>query len=142
MKPMIKTMTESDIIFDDFLPDSCPPAEAKQHDGEIYRFVFTEDKSKWEIEFTPYFIKCRDKVEPGKECQACGLSSYLQLDIAEEVKEKIPYFRKKAIIVKGIIKSTDGLILNTPSNTSDKHYTWWVSRQSSTLQLFSVLSGA
>lgn len=110
----------------DYYPPICPPSQAEEISGEVYRFTESENPS--EKDFTPFKIlhplqKWENKK---KECESCGLSVLRTHEDCAAMRRKIPSFKKKFISVANLSQN-HGKIKNTPSErTIDHHFTWWV----------------
>ncbi len=75
-----------------------------------------------------------------KECQACGLSVYGTLDGAREAQAALPTLKKKyPLIARGRVTSESGKILETPSDQSKTHITWWVYANIKAHTMFTVI---
>jgi len=106
----------------DFYPDNCPPSEAEPHRGDIYMFRMRNEAV--ELSFTPYIIKCPERVQPGLECIGSGVYCFRTLRELRHMMNAIPKIRRNAISIKTSSRESDGLHKNTGS--SKGHYTWWL----------------
>jgi hypothetical protein len=107
------------------LPKDCPPQDAQDASGEIYRLVnhsppHSDDFRSWREENV-------GKALPNgvTECQAGGLSVYRNKMDACRTIRRIPRF-KKAQPALGVLAPSLGKILCTPSREGQSHHTWWV----------------
>jgi len=108
------------------LPPNCPPREAEEASGEVYRLVnknppVAKDFLSW-YESKPE-MTYEDR---SKECQAHGLSVYNQKSSILSLLKRIPTLRKNKKVALGRLTPDLGVMLNTPSNEDKLHYTWWV----------------
>jgi hypothetical protein len=110
----------------EYFPSDCPPAEARAAAGTLFRFGRKNPPSAndltchWQI----YEQHREGFVKTGRQCQACGLSVYLDIQAARKVRGLIPGL-KKAHLYSITLQTADGKLLNTPSNTDPRHHTWW-----------------
>lgn len=107
-------------------PPNCPPREAEEASGEVYRLVdsnppVAKDFRSW------YELKPEKTYEDqAKECQAHGLSVYTQKSSIFSLFNRIPRLRKKKKVALGKLTPDLGVMLNTPSSEDDLHHTLWV----------------
>lgn len=113
-------------------PEQCPPQEAYSYNGEVFRFI---NRSTPAVkDFISYYERSPSKAwsEP---CQARGLSVLNCLVGLKEMRKSIPALRRKSIC-KAEMSHNDGLLANTPSNSSARHKTWWVPLSVDPIDLF------
>lgn len=114
------------IDFPEHYPEQCPPFEATNADGVVYRLTKTHVLDK--LDFCSHYELRPDKDWGDMACQARGLSVFPSVEACEEIKKKIPSIRKNN---KGIatanLNNNHGKFANTPSTNSKRHMTWWVS---------------
>jgi hypothetical protein len=105
--------------FPEYYPEQCPPCDAKDVEGIIFRF--TARNTPHQRDFISFYeLKIRD------DCQSMGLSVFLSLEDCDEMKKKVPSMRKKKI-ASANLNNNYGKFANTPSTNSKRHMTWWVS---------------
>jgi hypothetical protein len=117
------TMTESgnNGKWGDHFPVSCPPGNARPKNIDpVYRLTLhipptDEDFLSHKEANRPY--------QPEKECEACAISVFTDLDQIQKMKKRIPMFRNKGYIVKGQITKETGVV-SEPDHKS--HINWWV----------------
>src|SRR3954454_7604538 len=107
-------------MFPSHYPATCPPDDAIPTAVSVYRFV-----RRFPCCVEDFLLKrdeCPEKDFAEKECEACGLSVYLDIKVARERQKQIPGFKKRFIATAklcpehGLIKATFG----------PDHQTWWV----------------
>lgn len=114
--------------FPDYYPDNCPDPKSSSRQLVVYRFVEEGEIGEQPLEeyFRPISVMNPAKRFKGKKlCESCGLSVHSSLDGIREAKRVYPRF-KTSKIAKGDITPESGKILETPSNVSKTHLTWWV----------------
>lgn len=110
----------------DYFPDNCPPDNAREASGEVYRLVDNnpptpEDFQSWREQHPNE--QCPKSVT---ECQASGLSVFTSMDDVNMARQKVKRLRKKKIAHSNLTSDL-GRILHTPSqNTGESHHTWWL----------------
>jgi hypothetical protein len=107
------------------LPDNCPPADATERRIE-QAFFFCYSVPVTEADFVP--LASRGAARPlgslEKECQACGISLYLDVADARNLAGEIPKFREM-ILVTVEITPDDGVIKHTQTRDRPSHHTLW-----------------
>lgn len=109
-----------------YYPPDCPPLQADDISGEVYRFTKTQNPT--ENDFKPLKILCPNQIwsNQKKECESCGLSVLRTREDCIDMRRKVPSFKKKFISVANLSPS-HGKIKNTPSErTIEHHFTWWI----------------
>ena len=92
----------------DHFPASCPPNDARPKNIDpVYRITLhnpptVEDFLSHKETNRPY--------PPEKECEACAISVFTDLEQVKKMKKKIPMFRNKGYIVKGKITKETGVV--------------------------------
>ncbi len=103
----------------DFYPDDCPPSDANDLDGVVYRLVKsnppTEADARSHLE-----LGASPKAPP---CQRSGLSCALDREYLEDVRRAVPY-RRKNRIARGEFHSEHGKIKQTGPDRG--HHTMWL----------------
>lgn len=105
--------------FPEYYPEQCPPCEAKDVEGVIFRF--TNKNTPHKRDFLSHYELGR-----ATGCQSMGLSVFTSIEACEEFKEKVPFARNKKISSANL-NNDYGKFANTPSTNSKRHMTWWVS---------------
>lgn len=122
----------------DHYPQSCPPSEAIELTGTVYRFI--NGASPAERDFHSHYERQPDKDWGNESCKARGLSVLKTTAGCGEMRKAIPALRKKRVAV-ATIDLPVGLIATTPSNSCDDHCTWWRTvHPSEVLGLFTTVS--
>ncbi len=122
-------------VWPDFFPKDCPPEDAEDATGELFRLVNSKDKGDLEKCFQGHFILFPKRVVKGKECQACGVSVSRTLGDCKAARELAPSLRKK-IILHGVLEHPVGKIAHTPLDSGNPHYTWWIPLETSPWENF------
>jgi hypothetical protein len=106
-------------------PEDCPPRDAVEKSIIVYRFL--EGDRIQELDF----LTVRDKMpnrrfpEAEKECRACSLSVFVELEEVLRLQRRVPRWRKAVAI--GQLNATSGKLKHTPSpQTNNSHHSWWV----------------
>lgn len=120
-------------------PGHCPPIDAAQLLGIVYRFINGRGPTEWD--FLSHYER-KPTNSWSDPCRARGLSVVRTIQDCEIMREGIPALRKKRIAVANI-NTPVGLITNTPSVTCQGHCTWWRGAPASEVQpLFFNLENA
>jgi hypothetical protein len=101
-------------------PEECPPAQAQDVDGEIFRFVRNSppahsDMRSWEDEGR--------KPGTGGSCQRCALSVLTRLSDVPEARKAIPLFRRW-LVARAVLKPEHGKSCQTGGHRW--HYSLWI----------------
>lgn len=100
-------------------PNHCPPADATPAQQSVFRLVR-------QVPPTPTdFLSPHEKgIHPdADECLRCGLSVLESVDDAKRLRNQIPAFRTRRIVVR-LLEPNDGSLKRTGS--AQGHWTWWV----------------
>lgn len=108
-----------------FFPGRCPPADAKDSQGIVYRGITGNTPVEQD------FLSYEELNKPlGDPCERCGLSVYRSLAEFEHVLNRIsPKLRKKIgcqHIARVTLDPALGKLKATPSNSSNGHHTLWI----------------
>lgn len=103
-------------------PESCPPPEATDLIGVVYRFINGANPS--EKDFKSHYERQPGENWGNKACEARGLSVLRTPEDCGEMRKAVPALRKKSIAIANIEQSV-GVIKVTPSNSCENHCTWW-----------------
>jgi len=103
-------------------PIKCPPAIAETVSGVIYRFTTRATPNL--KDFHSYYEHNPNRDWGSDACNARGLSVFTCAKACELFRKRVPAMKKKKL-ASATLNSSDGLILNTPSNISDNHHTFW-----------------
>lgn len=122
-------------MFAGFFPDGCPPDDAGDLTGDVYRLVDGNPPSDWDFQSKHQRSQSLSKAG---DCLACGLSILRSWTDAERLKQRIPGMRKKSIAV-GIIPEPLGKTKATPTRNQAGHHTWWVPDGVEVKVLFTVI---
>ena len=116
-------MADTVLSFPTYFPKGCPPAEAIDEECLLYRLCKRKELS--EDDFTSFYLINPEKHKDN--INAYGLSVFRTANDCLSVRNKAPKLRKKyKHIASGWTNKFRGKILNTPSNASPAHFTWWV----------------
>ena len=114
-------------MWPDYFPPDCPPAEATTARGVLFRFTYKAPPTA--KDFVCHWSrhpKKRDAYErDGQQCEACGLSVYLDAEHARAKRAVIPALRRMHL--HSIAVANDGVIMPTPREKDAQHHTWWPS---------------
>ncbi|MGA9379022.1 MAG: hypothetical protein WBV73_09660 [Phormidium sp.] len=112
-------------MWPEHFPSDCPPENAKNAFGEVYRLINHDSPSP--DDFRSWREENRNKQCPEgmTECQVCGISVFTDKADADRVIKRIPRFRR-AKPALGQLTAELGVILHTPSRLSQSHHTWWI----------------
>jgi len=115
-------------------PDECPPGDARDADGELFRFVRNQPPQS--SDFVPVYPG-NTVIDADMRCQACGLSVLLtEVDVVA-ARKTCPWFKKR-LVAKGRVNRDWGKTGRTGSQVPN-HYTWWVASGKSPEQIFEVI---
>lgn len=120
-----------------FFPPNCPPPEAKDASGTVYRFV--KNNPPLAEDFLTHKHRYPHQIFTGEKlCQACGLSVYISEKDILWARKSVPGMRKKLIVKANLaaLAAEFGKLKDTPSATSSPHYTWWVPENVQPWELF------
>nr|WP_320049639.1 hypothetical protein [uncultured Desulfuromonas sp.] len=115
-------MEEKTTMWPEHYPEKCPPAEAKNVSGQVYRF--TNRSSPKCKDFLSYYDLKPEKDWGSKACQARGLSVYTTVEDCETAVAAVPALRRKKLCV-AVLSADTGVIAHTPSNNHYNHKTLW-----------------
>jgi len=103
-------------------PTSCPPSDAVEVSGIIYRFI--NGTKPVPRDFVSHYEREPNKDWGKNGCKARGLSVLRNMDDCNLMRKAIPALRKKRIAT-ATVTTTVGLIAVTPSESCKGHCTWW-----------------
>jgi hypothetical protein len=103
-------------------PNNCPPDDAVEPNHRVYRFVGNNPPTQ--LDFLSHKERFSSRNFGEKECEACGLSVYTDLDDAKLARRNVPGMAKK-MLAQCDLRSDDGRIKPTPSISGQSHHTWW-----------------
>lgn len=112
-------------------PLQCPPPEATELSGQIFRFINGPAPVDWD--FLSHYER-RPAGEWGDACKARGISVVRTYEDCQIMRAGVPALRKKRLAVASI-ESSVGLISNSPSGTCQGHCTWWRSSPAGEVKL-------
>lgn len=106
------------------LPQQCPPFEATASDGvSFFRLLLSNPAT--EQDFLSQRALFKTKPFKVSECQARSISIFSNIHDCIKVS-KLPTFRgKDTYLGEFVLSLNDGVILNTPSHSSNSHFSWW-----------------
>ncbi|WP_146000429.1 hypothetical protein [Paenibacillus pasadenensis] len=105
----------------DHYPVSCPPGSAKSKDvAPVYRLSL--NNPPLDEDFYSH-KEANLRYPPDKECEACAISVFTDLEQIQKAKKKIVLFKNRGHIIEGQIVSETGVV-SEPDHKS--HINWWV----------------
>jgi hypothetical protein len=105
--------------FADHFPQSCPPPDAEDARGPIYRVVKSDPPGLDDLET---FFEMGE-VREGRECECCGISVFRAIDDAFAYSEKFPYLGE--LVAMATLLPEHGKTRPTPRPKAPSHTTWW-----------------
>ena len=115
-------MQTSETGFPDWFPPNCPPAEAADANGIVFRFVANDPVHADDFR-SHHELKLALQSNP---CRRCSLSVYKSLEIARDrlraLRTRNPK-RAEKHLARGELTPADGK-LSQAGRDSD-HYEWW-----------------
>lgn len=120
-----------------FFPNNCPPDDAKDTDSLVFRLVSGPTFTK--SDFRSYRETHPNRNFGKLECQACGLSVFLDYNNAVQTKLNVPGFARKQIAMCKL-SPDDGAIKATPSLQDNSHHTWWMNPIFPIMEKFEIVS--
>lgn len=121
------------------LPQDCPPPEAQDALGEVFRLVDHSSPHPHDFRSWREMNMGKELPQGVTECQACGLSVYRDQEDANRVIRRVPRFRQ-AKVAYGLLRPDFGKLLSTPSKTSKSHHTWWVLADAEPWNVFQIVT--
>lgn len=125
--------------FDPGYPANCPPPEAEDANGTVYRLVHQQPPDPTDFR-THAELKLAPRADP---CERCGLSVYArETDAVAKYLEVVGRFGKEGtkigrLVAQLVLNPSHGRILATPNQrTHDSHHTWWPYSGSDRLSCF------
>lgn len=109
-------------VWPDHYPERCPPSDAKDVVGIIYRF--TNRANPKHTDFLSYYELKPNENWGDKACQARGLSVFTSIDDCKIALAAVPALRKKKLCVAELTVNA-GVIAATPSHNHCNHKTLW-----------------
>lgn len=104
-----------------FFPPQCPPSEAKDAFGEVYRLVNTNPPSVSDFES---WAEKHPKKWMG-DCEASGLSVFTTKSDALRMIRRVPgMLAPGKLIASANLSPAAGKLLHTPRD-GNSHHTWW-----------------
>ena len=104
------------------LPESCPPEEAYQCNGEsFYRLVAGDPAC--ESDFFSHRKLYPTKAFQVDECRARSVSVFASKVKADAMRKKPSFKNRDTVIARVTIYPKDGLVLQT--GLQKEHYSWW-----------------
>lgn len=109
-------------VWPDHFPHSCPPVDAIDVSGPVYRFI--NGRAPADRDFESHYERNAAKDWDADACVARGLSVLRNWSDCMIMRKAVPALRKKRVAVAMVV-SPVGLIAPTPSNSCAGHCTWW-----------------
>lgn len=126
------------MVWNTHLPENCPPQEAQDAEGALYRLVSHSSPHPEDFRSWRETNMSKDLPKGMTECQAGGLSVYRDKADANRTIKRIPRFRKSQPAL-GILTPDFGKILFTPSKDSKSHHTWWLPSNTQPWTVFQIV---
>lgn len=125
--------------FPDYFPDNCPPDTAQPATGTVYYLVKNDPP-------TPDDFLSKRQKNPNlrfrpdeKECQACGISVYTEIEDLLNVRQRYPDMGNMKPAV-GNLTPNLGVLQPTPSKKSPSHHTLWLAIDAQPWTVFQVIN--
>lgn len=117
--------------FSDDWPENCPPRDAEDAAGVVFRIVKNSPPSHLD------FLTHREtgRLPEAPPCLRCGLSVFREFQDVVHQRQLMPRIGK--FIAKGTLQAKDGRTKETKGLPS--HTTWWMYVQVNRATLFSVV---
>ena len=116
-------MEQNEHRYPSYFPDNCPPEEATDEEKLLFRLCSGSELT--ENDFISWYNK--DPVKWANNVQAYGLSVLESKEDCDSARKKNAKLRAQyPFCASGKNNSDRGKILNTPSKTNPRHFTWWV----------------
>jgi len=115
-------MEEKILMWPDHYPEKCPPDDAENVSGVVYRF--TNRTNPKHRDFLSYYELKPAKDWGKKACQARGLSVYTSEEDCKTAISLVPALKKKKLCIAEL-GSESGVIAPTPSKNNYNHKTLW-----------------
>lgn len=117
-------MDEVKLTFPIYFPSGCPPEDATIDEVKVYRLCRNEHNIT-EDDFKSYYI-C-DPVKYENCINAYGLSVLIDIPSVKAILNKNAFMKRKYDGCScGITYKYTGKIKNTPAESVEGHYTWWI----------------
>lgn len=119
--------------FPDDWPTDCPPGDASDAEGLVYRIV--KNHPPQEADFASHFE--RGRLPKAPPCLRCGLSVFRELRDAVHQRHLLPKLGRW--IARGKLHAGHGKTKPTPTHIPT-HATWWAYGEVPRASLFAVVS--
>jgi hypothetical protein len=110
-----------------FFPPKCPPSEARDAFGEVFRLVYTQPPSVRDFES---YAQMRPKEYMGN-CEASGLSVFTAKADALRMVRRVQALAKQGkpvpagdLVASANLSAEAGKLMHTPRD-GNSHHTWW-----------------
>lgn len=113
-------------------PQPCPPDSAVSVTGLYFRAVLSNPPAA--TDFASWFTLKPERWNPHDRCKAAGLSMFSNLRDAQKLVKTLPQFKGKKLAALRIAPP-NGVVQQTPSQTSRYHCTWWPAPTTDCLKL-------
>lgn len=105
--------------FPEHWPESCPPADAEQALGKVYRVCRQDPPALSDFQTHAEL----NKPSTGNQCIRHGLSVFRNSPEARHITTLFPKLGK--LVFCGELNADHGKIKATPTKTRPSHLTWW-----------------
>ena len=105
--------------FSDSWPSNCPPDEAEDALGVVYRVCSQNPPSQRDFQSHQEL----GKQSSGDPCMRCGLSVFR--DLAEARHLTVLFPKLGSMVFRGELKPEQGKVKHTPARQRPSHTTWW-----------------
>lgn len=105
-----------------FYPEGCPPADAPDASGEVYRLVKSNPPESGD------FVSFAEESPArfGENCKGCGLSVFTSKRDAEQLLNRVQGLRVLGKFVAiATLDESHGKLKPTPTRVRQSHHTWW-----------------
>ena len=104
-------------------PPCCPPNDAEESDGAVYRITKNNPPTDSDFQSLQEMGRSIRSPTPEKHCQALGLSVYRS---RYDPRHHLRLFRRGGdFIAEGMLTPDCGKTMPTPAGDRPSHATWW-----------------
>ena len=123
---MLHERNTATLKFPTHYPKNCPPKDADDAHGIVYRLVDCDPPQKHNFKSVYELTGKKKRLTPNQK--NCGLSVQRSIKDIKKLKENKALVRglRKRLIARGKLNPALGKIKHTGNNKSPSHHTWWV----------------
>src|SRR5438128_10777189 len=118
-------------------PVNCPPNDATDARGTVYRTVRTNPPTA--DDFRSFREEGKHVRDPQKQCQACGISVLRTREDAVHHRDAFQW--RGEFIAEGMLAPAHGKIKPTPAKKFPSHISWWCYDGVARHEIFVVIVG-